>query len=109
MTYYTLDSFFPLIDDPANIFFSKLRNIFTKSLFQTLHTKAIHRVRREVSLSFQGMGRIIKKVYDLRNLKIEDEGKSLYLCFPMGRNILSNMDTTVAGEEVPVNYILYYQ
>lgn len=108
MPYYTLDSFFPLIDDPANIFFSKLRNIFTKSLFQKLHTKALDRVRREVSLSFLGMGRVIKKVYDLRNLKPEDEGKNLYLLFSMGRDLLNNIDTTVAGEEIPVNYILYY-
>lgn len=108
MAYYTLDSFFPLIDDPANIFFSKLRNIFTKSLFQKLHTKAIDRVRREITFSVSGMGRIIKKVYDIRNLKPEDEGKSLYLYFSMGKKILNNIDTTVAGEEIPVDYILYY-
>lgn len=108
MPLYTLDTFFPNIDDPANIFFSKLRNIFTTSYIQNLHVKALSRVKREINLSILGMGRKIRKVYDIRYLKPEDEGKSLYLTFKMGRKTVSTSDTTTAGEEIPVKYYEYY-
>lgn len=103
-SYQSYTELFPLIDDPANIFYSKLKQFFINLPHFTIHCKSKNRIIREMELSFFGITRKYKCKCDIRNLRDEDYGKAVYLQFEFRSEAKILTETTTNGEEIPVDW-----
>ena len=95
---------FPLIDDPANIFYSKIKQWMQLQTNFHLHCKAVSRVDRVVEASFMGISRTYKtkfKTYEV--LKEEDIGQYLYICYTFVASSKVTEENTSSGERIPVD------
>lgn len=100
----SVTEFFPLIDDPANIFYSKLKNIFLYGIQSKPTIYDINRVKRTIEFNICGETHIILKNYDARKIHLDKSlrGKFAYLPLLFKTDLLKK-DTTVGGELVDVN------
>lgn len=104
-----LSSVFPLIDDPANIFYSRLKTIFQSSydLCPKLIKKS--RVRYTVRLDLPTFSPIEKQI-DLRSLNKELESLDpannsvcMFLVLDISFSLRKTIETTTSGETIPVD------
>ena len=58
--YKDINNIFPLIDDPMNIFYSKIKQWMQLNSNFHLHCRATSRVDREINCSFNGITRLYK-------------------------------------------------
>ena len=100
----SIDNIFPLIDDPMNIFYSKIKQWMKINSNLHLHCKATSRVDREVECSFNGISRVYKckfKTYEV--LKEEDIGQYLYIQYSAVISDKATQEITSSGEVIPVD------
>lgn len=102
--------FFPYIDDPANIFYSKLKTYFCSLAPSYLHVKALDRVHRVVHLHLPFTDHVWKVKEDLRNIPSEVyEGLSShkiyngYALLTFNKYNKVSSETTTSGEVIPVD------
>lgn len=106
-------SLFPLIDDPANFFYSKLKTLFLT--FPAVRTNIVQKDRTyyKITLSIPSQFPIIHKVdvrdfndpnlyTDLPSLHPELGKTYLYLKCLLSRDLASTQETTTSGEVIPV-------
>lgn len=100
----SVTEFFPLIDDPANVFYSKLKNIFLYSAQLKPTIYDLNRVKRTIEFNICGETHIIRKNYDARKIHLDESirGTFAYLPLLFKTNLLKK-DTTIGGELVDVN------
>lgn len=100
----SVTEFFPLIDDPANVFYSKLKNIFLYGIQSKPTIYDLNRVKRTIEFNICGEAHVIRKKYDVRKIHLDKSirGTFAYLPLLFKTNLLKK-DTTVGGELVGVN------
>ena len=104
MALESLHKIFPLIDDPANIFYSKIKQWFQLQSNFHLHCKAISRVDREVEANFMGISRIYKCKFKTYKVLTEDDiDKYLYIRYTFIASKKDNFELTSSGERIPVD------
>ena len=111
-----LSSLFPLIDDPANIFYSKLKNIFLSYPTTFLHVKAVNRTERVVEIHFPFSTQVWKVKQDIRTLPEEVSSDmanliisnyNAYVLVDFTKTHKKNTENTTSGEVIPVDeYVL---
>lgn len=116
-TFKHVDSLFPVIDDPANMFYSRVRNIISSLNTTHLHVKALNRTDRLITLIFPFSTRLWKIKVDRRNIDSEvvdclSSGNVCngyaVICFLKAHKRTS--ETTSTGEIIPVDtYSLHFR
>lgn len=102
--YKDINNIFPLIDDPMNIFYSKIKQWMQLNSNFHLHCRATSRVDREINCSFNGITRLYKCKFKTFNfLKEEDIGHYLYVRFLVVIPSKSTAEMTTSGEVIPVD------
>jgi hypothetical protein len=114
-----LSSLFPLIDDPANVFYAKLKNIFLSYPTTFLHVKALNRYTRVAEIQLPFSTRVWKVKQDVRTFPevvttdIDNHSTSnynAYVIVEFFKTHKNNSETTTSGEVIPVDeYILSLQ
>ena len=109
MTIQSINNIFPLIDDPANIFYSKIKQWFKLQSNFHLHCKAVSRVDRVIEASFMGLSRTYScKFKTYKVLKEEDIGNYLYIRFTFVASHKTLQELTTSGESIPVSISDFY-
>jgi hypothetical protein len=104
MALESLRKIFPLIDDPANIFYSKIKQWFQIQSNFHLHCKATSRVDRVVEAKFNGISRPYNCKFRTHEfLKEEDIGHYLYIQYTFLIYNKTNQEITTSGESIPVD------
>lgn len=114
MSIETLSTLFPLIDDPVNIFYSRLKSFFLSQFPSFLQVKCLNRVKSLVEIHLPYTSQIWKVKFDSRKLPTSvteglDQGKTygVYAEIVLNKTRLANYETTMSGEEIPVDEIIY--
>ena len=96
---------FPLIDEPANIFYSKLKNIFLYDIQVRPIIYNLNRVKRTIEFNLVGENHTIRMNYDARKINYFKNliGKFVYLPLRFHSPSMLKKDTTSGGELVDVN------
>lgn len=104
MSLESIHNIFPLIDDPMNIFYSKIKQWFQLNSNFHLHCKAVSRVERVVECSFNGISRTYKAKFNTTTLlKEEDIDQYLYIRFTFIAKSKETFELTTSGENIPVD------
>ncbi len=99
----SIHNIFPLIDDPMNIFYSKIKQWLQLNSNFHLHCKAVSRVERVVECSFNGISRTYKAKFNtITLLKEEDIDQYLYIRFIFIAKSKETFELTTSGENIPV-------
>lgn len=110
MSIQPLTSLFPLIDDPANIFYSGLKSLYLSFIEAKTELVRISRCRYEVSLSYPNITGKISKSFDIRKFKDFQELSHepvegtpfFYMKLEINKVEVANTETTIVGEDIPV-------
>ena len=104
MALESIHNIFPLIDDPANIFYSKIKQWFQIQSNFHLHCKATSRVERIVEAKFMGISRTYTCSFNtVATLKEEDIDNYLYIRYTFVESHKDNFELTTSGEHIPVD------
>lgn len=100
-----INSLFPLIDDPANIFYSKLKQWMLMEGSYHLTCKALARTLFEITCSFKGMSRVYKYTLDTRELSLENDiDKYVYFGLTLKRLYITTEENTTSGYAIPTKW-----
>lgn len=106
----SLSSLFPLIDDPANIFYSNLKSLYFSFIRGKAELKRISRTRYSITVSYPNITEPLVRLIDIRDIKKEEEtftvlpGQTLYLYakIRVAKVNVTNEELTTSGESIPV-------
>ena len=98
-------SLFPIIDDPANVLYSKLKQWLLIDGSYHLYCKAVNRTKRIIYCSFKGMTKTYKLKMDMSASGIKSSlNKSLYLGLKFKINYHMSSESTASGYSIPVDW-----
>jgi hypothetical protein len=116
MSIKPITELFPLIDDPANQFYSKLKSLYLSFMQAKASIKRNNRNKYTIIVNYPNISYSLECVIDVREIKKEIEALEapsnknvfLYAKVECVKKIVSNEETTTVGEVIPVNeYALY--
>ena len=111
MSIKPISSFFPLIDDPANIFYSKLKSIFLSFINITPNVSSVNRYIYRVDVPIQNHypvhvnfnTRIQSTKTELKQCLSQDSPTYVYVGLRLDTKFITNKEITVTGETIPVD------
>lgn len=111
MSIKPISSFFPLIDDPANIFYSKLKSIFLSFINITPNVSSVNRYIYRVDVPIQNHypvhvnfnTRIQSTRAELKLCLSQDSPTYVYVGLRLDTKFITNKEITVTGETIPVD------
>lgn len=111
MSIKSISSFFPLIDDPANIFYSKLKSIFLSFINITPNVSSVNRYIYRVDVPIQNHYpvhvnfniRIQSTRTELKQCLSQESPTYVYVGLRLDTKFITNKEITVTGETIPVD------
>lgn len=116
MSIKPITDLFPLIDDPANQFYSKLKSLYLSFMQAKAGIKRNNRNKYTIIVNYPNISYPLECVIDVRDIKKEIEALEaplnknifLYAKVECVKKIVANEETTTVGENIPVNeYAIY--
>lgn len=102
---------FPLIDDPANLFYSKLKSLYYSFMEAKVDLVRNSRCKYTITVTYPNVAKPLVRVIDIRDIKKkvqsldvpDDKSEYLYARIKISKTSITNTETTTSGESIPVD------